>query len=760
MGLPCLPAAALVPDPARARRPGSPRPRHHERRARAHRRPDEAVAGHALSQPRRSWWTKGWSSRSTRRRGPRRGGGRPRFYRITPLGRRACAAEAERLAGFVAGGAPQEAAEGLNPMPRRPSARVDRGAGPALSARLPRRGTPPSSRARCTRASSASAPPAPSRSSPACVSPLDAVVSRRFSRDVARPRPSRLAPRASTSHRARRFPHAVPPLRRPSRAPACSRRAPLFSALVVGHARARDRREHRDLQRRQRACCCGRCRTPHPERLVVLYEGIASRPEPFGFSAPDLVAFRERARSYDGARGVPHAPSSSCPASTSRSAITAARISASLLDVLGVAPALGPRVHRRGRHRPAAGRDPVGRAVAPRRSAPIRRSSAGRSSLDRRAYTIVGVMPARVHVPQSRPAPQQRARRTSTCRSRSAPVELARVRQHVQQLGASARLKPGVTPQQARAEAAAIAKQIVAEVYPAQLRDIGFALTATVDADARRSRRRRQPHARRAAGGRRRAAADRLRRHRLPDADARGGARARDGDPDGARRRPRARDASDARRDRRCSRSPAAAVGLALAWWRTARAARPSAPTSLPRAQEIALDGRVLAFTRRVVAAATLVCGLLPAFEVVAARLARRAEGRRRAARAAGVAAAPDLRRPRHRCSSRAPSCCSPPAVLLIRSFVRLMAIDPGFQSDHVDLGGDQPAGEQLSDRRRASARFYGRLLERVARAARRHGRRRRHRSAADRARAPRVHDRESARRRRRRCRARSPTTG
>src|SRR5262249_31148217 len=29
------------------------------------------------------------------------GGGRPRFYRLTALGRRACAAEAERLAGFV-----------------------------------------------------------------------------------------------------------------------------------------------------------------------------------------------------------------------------------------------------------------------------------------------------------------------------------------------------------------------------------------------------------------------------------------------------------------------------------------------------------------------------------------------------------------------------------------------------------------------------------------------------------------------------------
>ena len=29
------------------------------------------------------------------------GGGRPRFYRITPLGRRALALEAQRLAGFV-----------------------------------------------------------------------------------------------------------------------------------------------------------------------------------------------------------------------------------------------------------------------------------------------------------------------------------------------------------------------------------------------------------------------------------------------------------------------------------------------------------------------------------------------------------------------------------------------------------------------------------------------------------------------------------
>jgi len=33
--------------------------------------------------------------------GAESGGGRPRFYRLTPRGRRACAAEAQRLAGFV-----------------------------------------------------------------------------------------------------------------------------------------------------------------------------------------------------------------------------------------------------------------------------------------------------------------------------------------------------------------------------------------------------------------------------------------------------------------------------------------------------------------------------------------------------------------------------------------------------------------------------------------------------------------------------------
>src|SRR4029079_14959196 len=41
--------------------------------------------------------------------GAESGGGRPRFYRITALGRRACGAEAERLAGFGRGGRQEQA---------------------------------------------------------------------------------------------------------------------------------------------------------------------------------------------------------------------------------------------------------------------------------------------------------------------------------------------------------------------------------------------------------------------------------------------------------------------------------------------------------------------------------------------------------------------------------------------------------------------------------------------------------------------------
>jgi hypothetical protein len=67
-----------------------------------------------------------------------------------------------------------------------------------------------------------------------------------------------------------------------------------------------------------------------PGRLVFIYEGIPSQPKPFGVSAPDVMAFRERARSYDGfaafknveyeLSGIDQPESSRCSASVPRSA--------------------------------------------------------------------------------------------------------------------------------------------------------------------------------------------------------------------------------------------------------------------------------------------------------------------------------------------------------------------------------------------------------------------------------------------------------
>jgi len=49
----------------------------------------------------RKMTTEGYVAETHAPQGFASGGGRPRFYRITPLGRRVCAEEARRLAAFV-----------------------------------------------------------------------------------------------------------------------------------------------------------------------------------------------------------------------------------------------------------------------------------------------------------------------------------------------------------------------------------------------------------------------------------------------------------------------------------------------------------------------------------------------------------------------------------------------------------------------------------------------------------------------------------
>lgn len=78
---------------------------------------------------------------------------------------------------------------------------------------------------------------------------------------------------------------------------------------------------------------------PEPDRLVMLYQAIP-KGRPAGFSAPDYVAFEERASSFVSMAAFRNRDYElSGVASPER--ITSARVSAALFDTLRVAPALG-----------------------------------------------------------------------------------------------------------------------------------------------------------------------------------------------------------------------------------------------------------------------------------------------------------------------------------------------------------------------------------------------------------------------------------
>ena len=483
------------------------------------------------------------------------------------------------------------------------------------------------------------------------------------------------------------------------------RRAPLFSVLVIGTL-ALAIGANTAIFSVVNAVLLRSLPYAQPQRLVMLYEGIGSMP-PFGFSAPDLMAFRERARSYDGLAAF-RSVEFELSGVDQPERVPAAKISASLLEVLGVAPALG----RAFMEAEDTGRQPV--AILSdalwRRKFGADPSIVGRAvSLDRRSYTVVGVMPPRFTFPNRGP------HLNNIPADLYVPISFSNA-----ELGGFgmmfnnsvvARLKAGVTPQQAGAEAAAVAKQILADVYPPLLRDNGFPpLTATVT-----------PMQEEVVGNIRRllvvllaavgvllliACAD-IACLMLTRAAARG-------------REMAIRTALGAGRGRVMRlilvetgvlAVAGGASGLALAWWLT-RALLTSLSDGLPRSQEIGLDGRVLAFTAAASIAAALVCGLLPAFE----SSRHDSSG---ALKEGGRSATAGVRQRRiFSVLVAAQFACAvvllAAGALLIRSFVRLIAIDPGFQSGQViSASTSLPASSYPTG---ASLRtFYATLIERVA---------------------------------------------
>jgi predicted permease len=483
------------------------------------------------------------------------------------------------------------------------------------------------------------------------------------------------------------------------------RRAPLFSALVVATL-ALAIGANTAIFSVVNAVLLRSLPYAQPQRLVMLYERIGSMP-PFGFSAPDLMAFRERVRSYETLAAF-RSVEFELSGVDQPERVQATRISASLLDVLGVAPALG----RAFTEEEDTGRQPV--AILSnalwRRKFGADPSIVGRAvSLDRRPYTIVGVMPPRFTFPNRGPQLNNIPADLYVPISFT-PIELGGFGMMFNN-SVIARLKPGVTPQQAAAEAMAIAKQLVADVYPPALRDNGFpSLSATV-----------APMREEVIGNVRRllvvllaavgvllliACAD-IACLMLTRAASRG-------------REMAIRTALGAGRGRvmrlmlvetTVLAACGGAFGLALAWW-LKQAFLAAVSESLPRAQEIALDGRVLAFTAIASIGAALVCGLLPAFESL------RQESSGALKEGARNATASVRQRRIFSALVTAQFACAvvllASGALLIRSFGKLITTDPGFRSDHViSASTSLPASSYPTG---ASIRlFYAALLERVA---------------------------------------------
>jgi putative ABC transport system permease protein len=156
--------------------------------------------------------------------------------------------------------------------------------------------------------------------------------------------------------------------------------------------------------------------------------------------------------------------------------------------------------------------------------------------------------------------------------------------------------------------------------------------------------------------------------------------------------------------------SAGGALGLLLAWWGTRALVRLD-PDAIPRAEGIRIDGGVLAYTLVVVLATGVACGLVPALATVGRRLqgALQEGGRAMSAGRRG-------RRLRNLLvvfEVTAALVLLVGAGLLIRSFARLQAVDPGFQPQGVLTATlSLPEARYPDDPRQAA--FYVQALERI----------------------------------------------
>jgi putative ABC transport system permease protein len=133
-----------------------------------------------------------------------------------------------------------------------------------------------------------------------------------------------------------------------------------------------------------------------------------------------------------------------------------------------------------------------------------------------------------------------------------------------------------------------------------------------------------------------------------------------------------------------------AALGAVVAAW-LVDAARAAGPASLPRLSEVAIDGRAFAFAATAAIVSGLLFGLVPAMHAAASDISqmlreRSRGGTRRGARVQNLLITTEM---------ALAVVLLAGAGLLLRSFDRLVHVDPGFRAEHLVVFDAALAGEK-----------------------------------------------------------------
>jgi hypothetical protein len=400
-----------------------------------------------------------------------------------------------------------------------------------------------------------------------------------------------------------------------------------------------------------------------PEQLVTMFEKVPGAPvEKFGFSAPDFEIIRRHATSFTDLAAYRNV-SYELSGAGSSDRVTVTRVSPEIFPLLGASAALGRTLTSEddaanaavavlsfGLWNRAFGGDPavVGKTIA----------------LDRRPYTIVGVMP------QTFAFPPRGSTLNGEPAALFAPIAFSPFERQAFGMmynnSVVGRLKPGVSIEAARSELGGLSKPLIVVLLIGCVDVANLILT-------RSGARYRELAIRSAIGASPTRVVRQLLTESLVLSLAGGG------------------------------------LGLALAYW-AMRAFLSLAGSTLPRVESIALDWPVVAFTATLALTTPLLFGLAPALQTaIGSTLDALKEGSHSTAGPA-----------RHRllrtlvvAQVALALVLSVGAGLFLRSFVRLLGTEPGFRIEHVvNASTTLPSGQYPTGQ--AVKAFYAQAVDAV----------------------------------------------